>query len=365
MYIVSKKGGRKQGQMEYYTKRLTMQNIADLAGVDKAIVSKVINNAKLIPASSEKVERVREIIRKYHYTPLSSAQSLATKCTRQIAFLLSDRSEALLANPAFSLMLTGVVRACQKHRYQCQVDICDFMNVHDFIVPENLLNRSIDGCILAGALHDEALEKIAEIRMPIVVLGGRSIRQQVPIISRDSLKENGIFLDYALGRGHTRIWVAGNSANMRHDFGILQKERPQFHIRLLDGPHQDEIVYAYHWAKCFLALPQEERPTLIFGADQFCCVMARELARNGVRCPEQISFISFSDTEMAACYNPALTVYSECHSDVGYRGAKVLFEILAKNLTPDEAVRLANREITTSNLIERESVGDLTQCRHK
>ena len=75
--------------------------------------------------------------------------------------------------------------------------------------------------------------------------------------------------------------------------------------------------------------------------------------------------MSFSDTEMAACYSPALTVYSECHSDVGYRGAKVLFEILEKNLTPDEAVRLANREVTTSNLIERESVRDLTQCRQK
>lgn len=347
--------------MEYHAKRLTMQDIADMAQVDKAVVSKIVNNADVIPASREKVERVREIIRKYRYTPLSSAKSLATRCTRQIAFLLSDRSEALLANPTFSQMLTGAVRACQEHRYHCQVDICDFMNIHNFIVPENLRNRSIDGCILAGALRDEALEKIAKIRMPIVVLGGRRIRQQVPIISRDSLKENGIFLDYALRHGHTRIWVAGNTANSRHDFGILQEERPQFHIRLLDGPHKDEIIYAYHWTKCFLALPQPERPTLIFAADQFCCVMARELARNGVRCPEQISFISFSDTEMAACYNPALTVYSECHSDVGYRGAKVLFEILEKNLTPDEAVRLANREVTTSNLIERESVRDLTQ----
>ena len=349
--------------MEYRTKRLTMQDIADMAQVDKAVVSQIVNNAGVIHASREKVERVREIIRKYHYTPLSSAQSLATRRTRQIAFLLSDRSEALLANPAFSLVLTGAVRACQEHRYQCQVDICDFMNIHDFIVPENLRNRSIDGCILAGALHDEALEKIAEIRMPIVVLGGRRIRQQVPIISRDSLKENGIFLDYALKHGHTRIWIASKTVNSKHDFDILRKERPQFHIRLLDGPHPDEIVYACHWAKCFLALPREERPTLIFGADQFCCVMARELARNGVRCPEQISFISFSDTEMAACYNPALTVYSERHFDVGYRGAKVLFEILEKNLTPDEAVRLANREVTTSHLIERESVRDLTQCR--
>ncbi len=201
--------------MEYHTKRLTMQNIADMAGVDKAVVSKVVNNARMIPASSEKVERVREIIRKYHYTPLSAAQSLATRRTRQIAFLLSEASEALFANPAFSLMLTGAVRACQEFHYQCQADICDFMNIHDFIVPENLRNRSIDGCILAGAMYDDALAKIAEIRMPVVVLGGKHIRQQVPIISRDSLKENGIFLDYAVEHGHTRIWIAGDLLQLK------------------------------------------------------------------------------------------------------------------------------------------------------
>ncbi|MBQ6597816.1 MAG: substrate-binding domain-containing protein, partial [Lentisphaeria bacterium] len=239
------------------------------------------------------------------------------------------------------------------------------MNIHDFIVPENLRNRSIDGCILAGSLHDDALEKIAEIRMPIVVLGGRRIRHQVPIISRDSLKENGFFLDYALKHGHTRIWIASKSANTKHDFGILQKERPQLQIRLLDGQHKGEIVSAHRWAKRFLTLPQKERPTLIFGADQFCCVMARELARNGVPCPDQISFMSFSDTEMSACCNPALTVYSENHFDVGYRGAKVLFEILEKKLSPEESIRLATREMTVSNLIERESVKDLKNCSHR
>ena len=50
--------------MEYHTKRFTMQNIADMAGVAKAVVSKVVNNAKVIPASRGKVELVREIIRK-------------------------------------------------------------------------------------------------------------------------------------------------------------------------------------------------------------------------------------------------------------------------------------------------------------
>lgn len=345
--------------MEYHTKRLTMQNIADMAGVDKAVVSKIVNNAKIIPASREKVERVREIIRNYHYTPFSAAQSLATKRTRQIAFLLSEASEALFANPAFSLMLTGAVRACQQFHYQCQVDICDFMNIHDFIVPENLRNRSIDGCILAGALYDDALAKIAEIRMPAVVLGGQNIRQKVPIISRDSLRENGIFLDYVLSKGHTRIWVAGISTNSKHDFKVLQASRPQMDIRLLDGPHPDEIVYAYHWAKQFLALPPDKRPTLIFGADQFCCVMARELDKHGISCPEKISFMSFSDTEMAACYNPALTVYAERHFDVGFCGARVLIEMIEKNLSLEESIRLANREIMTSNLIERDSVKNL------
>ena len=82
--------------MEYHTKRLTMQNIADMAGVDKAVVSKVVNNARMIPASSEKVERVREIIRKYHYTPLSAAQSLAQGAPARLLFCCRRRAKRFL-----------------------------------------------------------------------------------------------------------------------------------------------------------------------------------------------------------------------------------------------------------------------------
>ena len=69
--------------------------------------------------------------------------------------------------------------------------------------------------------------------------------------------------------------------------------------------------------------------------------------------------MSFSDTEMAACYNPALTVYAERHFDVGFCGARVLIEMIEKNLSLEESIRLANREIMTSNLIERDSVKNL------
>ena len=45
--------------------KMTIADIARLAEVDKAVVSKIINNARVIPASREKIERVRKIIALY------------------------------------------------------------------------------------------------------------------------------------------------------------------------------------------------------------------------------------------------------------------------------------------------------------
>ncbi len=342
-------------------KRLTMQNIADLAGVDKAVVSKIINHAGTIPASVEKVERVREIIRQYNYTPLNAARSLATRSTRQIAFLLSGMTEALFANPTYSQMFNGVVRGCQAHRYQCQADICDFMNIQEFVLPDNLRTRSIDGCILAGAMSDEALERITEVRIPLVVLCGRDIRNQAPIINRDSRKTLGVLLDYAAAHGHFQIWIADDSCNLRQDLGALTKERPQFKIRLLENDTPDtEIPYATRWGERYLALPPEERPTLIYGGDQFCCVLSRHLSRHGCLCPRDVSFLCSTETEMAECANPALTTYSQDHHQLGRRGAEVLIEMLEKNLSLPESIELANRVLPTCRFIERGSIRNLS-----
>ncbi len=346
--------------MDYNGKRLTMKNIAELVGVDKAIVSKVINQVEGVQVSEAKRNKIKEIVQHHNYTPLSSAQSLATRKTRQIAFLLSSCTEMSLANETFGMMLCGVEEVCRKQRYQCQIAVCDLININNFMMPENLHRRSIDGCILTGAISEEVIGRIAEVQLPLVILGGEPLRRLIPTISRDSSIDYSMYLDYCASRGHFRIWIAKDSENVRCKFGVLAKRRSEFELTIL-AQTGGEFEYARHWSEKFIALPKAKRPTLVLGSDQFCCGMATLLAQHGICCPEDISFVSESDTEMARWYNPPLTTFSPDFREVGTTGARVLIEMLTHDLDIKAAVTLANQYPMQSVLVERSSVNN---CAH-
>lgn len=341
--------------------RLTMKNIAEMAEVDKSIVSKVINGAKSIPASPEKIRHVRLLIEKYQYTPLGAAQSLATHRTNQIEFLLSSTTEALYANPAFGQMFCGVVKACRANRYQCLADINDFTGIKKFVVPENMRRRNIDGCILAGNISDEMFEKIAEMEIPMVVLGGEYVKDRVPSVTWNSFEAFSELFGILSENGHERIWFADDSANIRNRFRQMNPEKRGLQIEILDSCGNNEIARAHIFAERFASLPKNKRPTLIWGCDQFCCSLVGSLAKKGFCCPRDFSILCSSETEMSECFNPPLSTFSQNFMEVGYNGGLLMIEILKKKLNPRQAIQLAEQYVVKGFYHKRDSISNLKE----
>lgn len=67
---------------------ITLQEIADEAGVSRMTVSNVING-KFEKVSSQKIELIQNIIDKYHYVPNLSARTLAKHKSKMIAILIN------------------------------------------------------------------------------------------------------------------------------------------------------------------------------------------------------------------------------------------------------------------------------------
>ncbi len=338
-----------------------MKNIAEMAGVDKSIVSKVINGGKSIPASREKIELVQRIVKEYNYTPNGAALALATNRTNQVAFLLSSTTEALFASPAFGQMFSGVVRACREHHYLCQADICDFMNINDFVVPENLRRRNVDGCILTGNINDEALSRIAELEIPLVLLGGEYIRDQVASVTWKSLEIHRKIFDLFQANGHEYVWFANYSQLLRDCFEKLLPGYPRLKLEVLPQSSGDEIQDGLSYAERFAALPGDKRPTLVYGCDQFCCAFVSAIAKRGFKCPDDVSILCSSETEMAQCFNPPLSTFSQNYSEVGYMGGRLLIDILKDHLSVSEGIARAREYAPEGRYIPRDSIKSINK----
>ncbi len=337
--------------------RITISELAELAGVDKSIVSKVANGVSAGQVSAAKRSRIESLIRQYDYVPQSAARSLARRRNQQLAFLLTSPTQNSFANSAFSQMLSGFAQQCFKRGYQCQVLSIEASTLRDFLQPKNMYRLGIDGCVLAGVNSALCSEHLAAIQMPFLLLGWEHLRSVLPVISRDSNLEYPELLKYSYSLGHRHIMFDTVSPRSQARFQKFAANHPDFTVEpcLVDS-QLSEFALAARQAELYAARPPAERPTLLWGSDHFCCSFATKLHQYGLSCPEDISIISYSESWSAACYHPPLTTYSLDFQQWGSTAAEVMLQIITDGLDLAASRRLADSHIPRSIWHHRQSV---------
>jgi LacI family transcriptional regulator len=344
-------------------KKVTLKDIAEHLGVSKTIVSKVVNNRPGTRVREETRKKILSAVRKYNYYPLSSAQSLATKKTGQIAFLLSSRTTMGLANNYYSMILAGVNEICNQHGYQCVINVYDLSDIENFVMPENLIKRSIDGCLLLGPYNSEAFKKLVSVNMPIVAIGGETDNMQIPVISRNIVADLNNYMAYFKQSGHKNIWMATDSEWSRKNIRKVLEDWPGLNIkvpkRTTHEEYFNEFCYGEDLAKKWLLLPKDERPTLVFGSDQWCVGFLSILQKSGIRCPEEVSVVTEADSVLTQWHFPKITAFTHDNYEIGKVSAQLLLDILENKTSFKAAIKQASEMEIESKLVERDSVKNL------
>jgi LacI family transcriptional regulator len=92
---------------------LTLEEIAQEAGVSRSTVSRVINNAPNVSASAR--ERVLAVTQRLNFHPNATARSLAAGRTRNIGLVIPVAVTSLFTDPYFPLLIQGISSACNTH----------------------------------------------------------------------------------------------------------------------------------------------------------------------------------------------------------------------------------------------------------
>ncbi|MCP8966973.1 LacI family DNA-binding transcriptional regulator [Ectobacillus ponti] len=139
----------------------TIRDVAKLAGVSVATVSRVLNKKGYV--HEDTVKQVEQAIEQLHYKPNAVAKSLFKKSSTMIALLVTDFQE-----PSFLPILTAVEQAACREGYQTIV--CNI--THDISYLDTLLQNHTAGYILSRSAFRLAGNRLAEA--PYVVIDGDS-----------------------------------------------------------------------------------------------------------------------------------------------------------------------------------------------
>lgn len=331
------------------TKTPTLQDVARIAGVSTATVSRALSNPKVVNESTR--EKVSKAVKSSGYRINRAARNLRTQRAQSILVLLPD-----LANPFFSAILEGISSSLTASGYSML--IASTNQVHDS--GEQLVDYLDDAradamIVLDGGLSRDVVATLeqASKTKPVIFACEWVEGDQFPSVRSENRRGTRAAIRFLHDLGHTKIGhVSGPHGNVlmhaREDAFLSEIEEigAQFNPDwLIPGDFSLEAGCAA--ANKWIAM--EDRPTAMFCAsDLIAFGFISELSRQGYSVPTDVSVMGFDDIELAERFIPSLTTVQQNRTRLGEIAAIMTLERLDGSGTTHSA-------IIPVSLVERES----------
>ncbi|QQZ07619.1 LacI family DNA-binding transcriptional regulator [Heyndrickxia vini] len=315
----------------------TIADVAKLAGLSRATVSRVINDHPYV--SDEKKKLVKEAMEALHYYPNSTAQKLRSQKTETIAVLVP-----ILTNPFFAYLLEGIDTVANERGYHLLVCQTRYSQEKEIYFLNLLKTKQVDGIILTSIENDwNKIEGFSEFG-PIVLCNEFETRANVPTVRLDQVYGGYIGTRHLIEKGHTKI--AYCKAKYGKNFSKLTMERELGYKMALaeyNIPVREEFIIRedtdIEGGKMTLRkmLSLKERPTAIFtGSDMVAAGVITEAKANGLRVPEDIAVIGFDDQPIAEMIEPQITTIKQPILEIGHKASKLMMDIIEKKNQENE-----------------------------
>lgn len=336
-------------------KKISIKDVAVLAGVSVSTVSRVLNNGAYV--APEKRTQIMKAIETLNYRPNYFAKGLKAGSSELIALIVPN-----INNPAYALIAQGVETVARARGYTVVLCNTDDDIQTELTQLEQLKGRNIDGFIFASAtaasLHIQSL--MAE-GIPVVEVMRTS--NDANAVTVDNFKIGYTATEYLLRRGHKKIFnFTGdpkiNSFRVRTEGyrSAMQNHSAEYHESNLVFAETESIEAQSR--RLEQAIQENGTPDAIFCVNWLRAIAAYKTAKRlGLRIPEDFSVISVDDLEFMEYLNPALTTISQPFYEMGKRSAEMLIEMLGSKEKPDGNKELM-QIIMPTRLIVRDSVRD-------
>lgn len=309
--------------------KVTIKEIAKLADVSIATVSKVVNN-KDEKISAATRERVLAIIKETGYVPNRVASSMVTKRTNTLGLLIPD-----IANPFFPELARGAEDLANKLGYTLILCNSDNKVKKEDAYLEMLQEKMVDGILfVASSQRTELSSALQRVRVPVI-----TVDREIPGLTVQAMitvdNEIGAYeaVNYMIDRGYRKIYhLAGPQtsfpARQRYE-GYMRAMKEQ-NISL-PKKHLMEGRFSSNWgveAVSQLLDDGIEFDGLFCGNDLIALGAMKCLHQNGIIVPEQIGVVGFDDINMAQLTSPELTTVNQPNYEMGYKAADLLIKTI-------------------------------------
>ena len=292
--------------------RVTQKDIATMAGVSQATVSRVLGGDQRVEEAIR--TRVRAAMRERNYKPDVRAQALRKQRTGLIGLVVKRTQGGLMDDPFFGALTGAIVERLAGKPYHLCVDMARGDSSHEALYDEMLRSRRVDGLILVESeANDERIERLQADRFPFVVIGHPS-SEGVLSVDNDNARAGEMATAHLRENGFRRIGFLGAREGV-----TVSDDRIEGFLRAGGDPglvaHADFGAHAAREAALALLSPKSRpgktRPDALVVLDDFMAMGVVAAARDlGLRVPRDLGLVAFNDSALCSLLDGGLTSVS-------------------------------------------------------
>ena len=334
----------------------TLRDVARLAGVHTATAARALSATGRDKVAAATRTRVVSAAQSLGYTANATAASLRTGRSGFVGMLVPD-----IANPLFAPLLQGAELSLRQGGWTLLLAQADASDANREAVLRALLERRVDGLILASSLIDDPLLDWLHTRGVPTVLVNRGLgERRFSSVVNDDTQSMCLAVTHLRDLGHAHLLhLAGprNSSTGRSREAAFRQY----------ASARSEVVVAGHYTieagraamQAYLARPAARRKaTGIVAANDLIALGAIEaIVASGARVPRDFSVLGHNDMPFMDRVHPPLTTVRLPIGAMGAQAAEVLMTLM--NTRADARPRPATR-LLHPELVVRGSTAALT-----
>lgn len=311
-------------------RQVTLDEVAERAGVSRSAASRVLNNAPHV--SKAKREAVQRAVADLGYVPNASARALATQQVGAVVLAISSDNPEVFADPFFAEVVVGISSVLEETELELVLMMATSTRGQTRL--ERLLRtRQTDGVMLMSMHGDDPLARLAEQADVPVVFGGAPLAFE-PKYYVDADNRGGARLatEHLISTGRRRI--ATITGRMDEGAGVARYKGYQEALavagqdasRVVAGNFSEEGgTRAMHE----LLAQHPDLDAVFVASDQMAIGALRVLADSGRAVPDDVAVVGFNDITVARHTNPPLTTISQPIQSLGRELARMLLATIA------------------------------------
>ncbi|MGD8485211.1 MAG: LacI family DNA-binding transcriptional regulator [Chloroflexota bacterium] len=342
------------------SRRVTVKDVAALAGVSTATVSRVVNDHPRV--GPEVKAAVTIAIHELGYVPNPSARSLMTQRTGSIGVVVLESADRLFGDPFFGQLMLGISAGLSERDRRLVLMLAPTRE-EETRIERYLVSDHVDGVVLVGPHGDDPLLRNLSRRQVATVVSGRPVSGlSVSYVDAQNRAGAESAVRHLIESGRQTIATIHGTLDLPSAVDRLEGYRDA--LRAAGRPIDPSLEVAGEYrartaaqATHTLLASHPDLDALFAASDSMAITAMQAIKDSGRRVPEDVAVIGFDDLPTARESVPTLSTVRQPIEAMGREMVRLVLQQI------DEPGSAANQVIFATELVLRGSTGDTDEDR--